>query len=166
MASVAEQLRRAREARNLSIADVVEMTGLKTDQVQALESSDWTAFAAPVYMRGFVKSYAGVLKLNAEELLSELDAELGQAQSEKAGVSNDVPLRSGFIDGIMLYFSHVKWRAVIPVLLLAFLAVGGYFGVDYYRNYKSADHLKGLGSGMNAEPVVTQADRLPLEPAQ
>jgi len=60
----------------------------------------------------------------------------------------------------------VKWRAVIPVLLLVFLAVGGYFGVDYYRNYKSADHLKGLGSGMNAEPVVTQADRLPLEPAQ
>ena len=166
MASVAEQLSRAREARNLSIADVVEMTGLKTDQVQALESSDWSAFAAPVYMRGFVKSYAGVLKLNAEELLAELDAELGQAQSEKAGVPNDVPLRSGFIDGIMLYFSHVKWRAVIPVLLLVVLAVGGYFGVDYYRNYKSADPLKGLGTGLNSEPIVTQADRLPLEPAQ
>ena len=166
MASVAEQLSRAREARNLSIADVVEMTGLKTDQVQALESSDWSAFAAPVYMRGFVKSYAGVLKLNAEELLAELDAELGQAHSEKAGVSNDVPLRAGFIDGIMLYFSHVKWRAVIPVLLLVVLAVGGYFGVDYYRNYKSADPLKGLGTGLNSEPIVTQADRLPLEPAQ
>ena len=166
MASVAEQLRRAREARNLSIADVVEMTGLKTDQVQALESSDWTAFAAPVYMRGFVKSYAGVLKLDVEVLLAELDTELGQAQSEKTGVPNDVPLRSGFIDGIMLYFSHVKWSAVIPVLLLAALAVGGYFGVDYYRNYKSDDHLKGLGSGLNAEPVVTQADRLPLGPAQ
>jgi cytoskeletal protein RodZ len=166
MASVAEQLSRAREARNLSIADVVEMTGLKTDQVQALESSDWSAFAAPVYMRGFAKSYAGVLKLNAEELLAELDAELGQAHSEKAGVPNDVPLRAGFIDGIMLYFSHVKWRAVIPVLLLLVLAVGGYFGVDYYRNYKSADPLKGLGTGLNSEPIVTQADRLPLEPAQ
>ena len=166
MASVAEQLRRAREARNLSIADVVEMTGLKIDQVQALESSDWTAFAAPVYMRGFVKSYAGVLKLDIEVLLAELDTELGQAQSTESGFASDVPLRSGFIDGIMLYFSHVKWRAVIPVLLLVVLAVGGYFGVDYYRNYKSADHLKGLGSGMNAEPVVTQADRLLLEPAQ
>ena len=52
------------------------------------------------------------------------------------------------------------------MLLLAALAVGGYFGVDYYRNYKSDDHLKGLGSGLNAEPVVTQADRLPLGPAQ
>ena len=80
MASVAEQLRRAREARNLSIADVVEMTSLKTDQVQALESSDWTAFAAPVYMRGFVKSYAGVLKLDVEVLLAELDTRLEPVQ--------------------------------------------------------------------------------------
>ena len=166
MASVAEQLRRTREARELSIPDVVEMTNLKTDQIHALESGDWGELDAPVYMRGFLKSYAGVLKLDAEALLAELDVELGQAKSAQTSGGSEAPLRSGFIDGVMLLFSGVKWRAVIPIILLVTVAVGVYFGVDYYRNYTSADHLKGLGNGLNAEPAVTEADRVPFEPGQ
>ena len=166
MALVGEQLRHARESLGYSIPDVVGMTNLMTDQVNALEAGDWTAFAAPVYVRGFVRSYAGVLKLDTETVLVDLNEEMGHANREKGGLSGDAQLRSGFVDGFMLYFSHVKWRAVIPVLLLAFLAVGGYFGVDYYRNYTSADHLKGLGNGLNAEPAVTEADRVPFEPGQ
>ena len=166
MASVAEQLRHAREVRNLSIPDVVDMTSLKTDQVQALETGDWTAFDAPVYLRGFVKSYANLLKLDPDPLLAALDNELGQTRPGPDGQPLDAPLREGFIDGVMLHFSGVKWRAVIPIVLLVGIAVGVYFGVAYYRNYQSADHLKGLGNGLNAEPALTEADRLSLEPAQ
>ena len=64
----------------------------------------------------------------------------------------------------MLYFSHVKWRAVIPILLLVALVVGVYFGVDYYRTYNSTDHLEGLGKGLNAEPLTPSSDLLPLDP--
>ena len=164
MALVGEQLRHARESLGYSIPDVVGMTNLMTDQVNALESGDWTAFAAPVYVRGFVRSYAGVLKLDAEPMLAELDEEMGQANSEKAGLTGDAKLRSGLVDGFMLYFSHVKWRAVIPILLLVALVVGVYFGVDYYRTYSSTDHLEGLGTGLNAEPLTPNSDLLPLNP--
>ena len=164
VALVGEQLRHAREAQDYSIPDVVGMTNLMTDQVLALESGDWSAFAAPVYVRGFVRSYAGVLKLDAEPMLAELDEEMGQANSEKAGLTGDAKLRSGLVDGFMLYFSHVKWRAVIPILLLVALVVGVYFGVDYYRTYNSTDHLEGLGKGLNAEPLIPNSDLLPLEP--
>jgi len=164
VALVGEQLRHAREALDYSIPDVVGMTNLMTDQVLALEAGDWTAFAAPVYVRGFVRSYAGVLKLDAESVLTDLDEEMGQANREKGGLSGDAQLRSGFVDGFMLYFSHVKWRAVIPILLLVGLMVGVYLGVDYYRTYNSTDHLEGLGTGLNAEPVTTENDLLPLEP--
>jgi len=161
---VGQQLRHAREALDYSIPDVVGMTNLMTDQVLALEEGDWTAFAAPVYVRGFVRSYAGVLKLDAETLLADLDEEMGQSNREHGGLSGDAQLRSGFVDGFMLYFSHVKWRVVIPILLLVGIVVGIRFGVDYYRTYKNTDPLEGLGSGLNVEPVITDSDLLPLEP--
>ncbi len=164
VALVGEQLRHAREALDYSIPDVVGMTNLMTDQVLALEAGDWSAFAAPVYVRGFVRSYAGVLKLDVEPMLAELDEEMGQANCEKAGLTGDAKLRSGLVDGFMLYFSHVKWRAVIPILLLVALVVGVYFGVDYYRTYNSTDHLEGLGKGLNAEPLTPNSDLLPLDP--
>ncbi|SVB99659.1 uncharacterized protein METZ01_LOCUS252513, partial [marine metagenome] len=164
VALVGEQLRHAREALDYSIPDVVGMTNLMTDQVLALEAGDWTAFAAPVYVRGFVRSYAGVLKLDTETVLVDLNEEMGHANREKGGLSGDAQLRSGFVDGFMLYFSHVKWRAVIPILLLVGLVVGVYFGVDYYRTYNSTDHLEGLGKGLNAEPLIPNSDLLPLDP--
>ena len=164
MVLVGEQLRHAREALDYSIPDVVGMTNLMTAQVLALEAGDWAAFAAPVYVRGFVRSYAGVLKLDAETLLVDLNEEMGQSNREKGGLSGDAQLRSGFVDGFMLYFSHVKWRAVIPILLLVSLVIGVYFGVDYYRTYNSTDHLEGLGQGLNAEPLIPNSDLLPLDP--
>ena len=98
-------------------------------------------------------------------MLAELDEEMGQANREKGGLSGDAQLRSGFVDGFMLYFSHVKWRAVIPILLLVGLVVGIYSGVDYYRTYNSTDHLERLGPGLNDELGITENDLLPLEPS-
>ena len=57
MATVAEQLRHAREAKGLALAEVVEVIQLKTDQVQALEGGRYEEFAAPAYVRGFVRSF-------------------------------------------------------------------------------------------------------------
>ena len=163
MASIGDQLRQARETQDLSVADVVDQTKLMTDQIHALEAGDWGAFAAPVYMRGFVRNYAGLLKLDVEETMKGLEAELGQIKPETAGEDGETPLRAGFLDGVMLHFSGVKWRAVIPVFLVVGLAVGGYFGAEEWRRYKSSDPLEGLGSGLNEDTLVTSADQLPVE---
>ena len=163
MASIGDQLRQAREAQGLSIAEVVDQTKLMTDQIYALEAGDWGAFAAPVYMRGFVRNYADLLKLDVEEIMKGLESELGQAASESAVEAGDVPLRAGLLDGVMLHFSGVKWRAVIPVFFVVGLAVVGYFGAEEWRKYKSSDPLEALGSGLNEESLVTSADQLPVE---
>ena len=125
---------------------------MKTDQVQALESGDWSIFAAPVYTRGFVRNYATLLKLDPEALLNDLDVELGQAQPSAAKADGDSPLRAGVIDGLMLHFSGVKWRRLFLFLIVT-MAVGGFFAADYWRDYQSRDHLEGLGSGLNDAPV-------------
>ena len=163
MASIGEQVRQARETQGLSVADVVDQTKLMTDQIHALEAGNWGAFAAPVYMRGCVRNYAALLKLDVEEIMKGLEAELGQAKPETTGEDGKAPLRAGFLDGVMLHFSGVKWRAVIPDFLVIGLAVGVYFGAEEWRRYKSSDPLEGLGSGLNEDALVTSADQLPVE---
>lgn len=164
VATVGDQLRQARELRGLSVPEVVEQTKMKTDQVLAIEAGDWSGFAAPVYTKGFVRNYASLLRMDVETLLAELDTEMGRAREDGDGATGNAPLRSGLIDGLMLHFSGVKWRAVLPIFLLVSLAAGGYFGINWYRNAQTADPLEGISPGLNAEETVTQRDRLPFAP--
>src|SRR5688572_19947568 len=91
MASVAERLRRAREEQNLTIYQVAEITKIKTDHIRALEAGRYDSFAAPVYIRGFVRTYAKALKLDMSETTTALDSELGQIKkfSQPPSLSNE-----------------------------------------------------------------------------
>ena len=115
-----------------------------------------------MYTRGGVRNYATLLKLDSEAMLDALDVELGQAKPTAAKADGDSPLRAGVIDRLMLHFSGVKWRAVIPILMILAMAVGGFFAADYWRDYQSRDHLEGLGSGLNDGPVPGDEDQLPV----
>ena len=159
---MAEQLRHAREAKGLALAEVVELTQLKTDQVQALEGGRYEEFAALAYVRGFVRSYAKMLKLDTEALLNQLNVEMGQASGTQPDGSN-AALRAGILDAIMLAFSRVNWRLVLPVFAFAAIAAGIFYGVKWKRNFDSTDHLKNIGSGLYAPDAVSDADMLPLD---
>ena len=76
MPTVAEQLRTAREAQSLTVYQVAEITKIKTDHVRALEEGNYNTFSAPVYIRGFVRTYSNVLKLDVRSVMAELEAEL------------------------------------------------------------------------------------------
>ena len=64
MSTVAEQLRSAREIKNMTIYQVAETTKIRTDHIRALEEGNFKVFSAPVYIRGSVKNYAMLLKLD------------------------------------------------------------------------------------------------------
>jgi cytoskeletal protein RodZ len=160
--TVAEQLKHAREARGLALAEVVETTQLKTDQVQALEGGRFEEFAAPAYVRGFVRSYANMLKLDTEALLEQLNIEMGQAREGQPDGSN-AALRAGILDAIMLAFSRVNWRLVLPVIVFVALAAGVFYGVKWKREFDSTDHLKNIGPGLYGTDATSDADRLPLD---
>ncbi len=142
MASIGDQLRQAREAQGLSVAEVVDQTKLMTDQIHALEAGDWGAFAAPVYMRGFVRNYAGLLKLDVEGVMKGLEAELGQVKPDVIGEDGEAPLRAGLLDGVMLHFSGVKWKAVIPVFWSLVWRLAFIWGVKNGVNTKATILLK------------------------
>ena len=76
MSTVAEQLRKAREAQQLTVQQVADATKIRTDHIAALEQGNFSVFSAPVYIRGSVKNYATMLKLDLPPILAALDAEL------------------------------------------------------------------------------------------
>jgi cytoskeletal protein RodZ len=76
MPTVAEQLRTAREAKKLSVQQVADATKIRTDHLRALEDGNFNTFSAPIYIRGSVKNYATMLKLDVPQIMAALDAEL------------------------------------------------------------------------------------------
>jgi len=70
MSTVAEQLRQAREAQNLNVQQVAQVTKIRTDHLVALEEGNYNVFSAPVYIRGFVRTYAALLKLDVPQVMA------------------------------------------------------------------------------------------------
>ncbi len=61
-------LAEARTAKGLTVADAAEKLKLSKHQVEALEAEDFSRLPAAVFVRGFVRNYARLLDLSAEEV--------------------------------------------------------------------------------------------------
>jgi cytoskeletal protein RodZ len=69
MAELGNTLSRTRRARGITLEDAERDTHVSRRYLQALENEEFTAFPAPVYARGFLRTYARYLGLNPEELV-------------------------------------------------------------------------------------------------
>lgn len=77
-ASLGKVLREARERLGLSIADVANQTKLAPRQIEALEADDFRRLPEMPFVRGFVRSYAKILHLDAQPLLAALPQTVAQ----------------------------------------------------------------------------------------
>jgi cytoskeleton protein RodZ len=62
-------LRNEREKKGLTLEQVGSITKLRVKVVEALENETWGDLPPPVFVRGFIRSYAKVLDLDGTELL-------------------------------------------------------------------------------------------------
>ena len=161
MPTVAEHPRPAREARKLTVHEIAETTKIRGDHLRALEEGNFNMFTAPVYIRGFVRCYATLLKLDVPAVMATLDAELGQTEkfAEPPPLSNE---RRGVLDFVMLQLSKLNWQkgavvlggALIIILLLLF--------VWAWRKHKAADPLSGLPPAVYQPAKRQSGETLPL----
>ena len=75
-------LRRAREERGQSIADVVQVIRFSARQIEALERDDYGSLPGATAVRGLVRNYAKFLKLDAAPLLAQLDPAVPVSESD------------------------------------------------------------------------------------
>lgn len=71
---VGQQLRLAREARGLSVAEIAQTLKLGQRQVASLEAGDWQQLPGQTFVRGFVRNYARLVQLDAGPLMAQLEA--------------------------------------------------------------------------------------------
>lgn len=161
MSTVAEKLRQAREAQNLTVHQVADITKIRTDHIRALEQGNFNVFSAPVYIRGFVRSYATLLKLDVAQTMTALGAELGRTEKFSEPPPLTEPKR-GPLDFVMLQLSKVDWRKGLiglgAVLGIAIIA-SAFFA---WRHYRTRDPFNGLKPGVYQTKQGSAGETLPV----
>ncbi len=160
MPTVGDKLRAERERRGLSVHQAADGTNIKTDHIRAMEHGAWDSFPAPVYIRGFARTYAKFLRLDEREIVDEVVAEMGGLADWDGGGAGGGRSR-GPLDYVMLQLSRIKWTLVFPLLLGAALVLIGWLAFRSWQASPKKDALGGLGSGL-VEPRVRTPSTLPL----
>lgn len=80
---IGEVLKRARTRQGLEIREVEERTKIRIKYLRALEGEDWEVLPGPAYTKGFLRTYARMLGLDADAVIDEYAR---QVEGERAGV--------------------------------------------------------------------------------
>jgi cytoskeleton protein RodZ len=113
---IGKLLRDAREAKGIAIEDMAEKLHLLTDVVRGIEQCDFEEMPSRVFVRGYVRNYARLVGLNAQEMLDKFDQahpeDLSHLQIDKSPyLPTDSPVASRFA-GVM------TWVTVLAIIIL------------------------------------------------
>lgn len=160
MPTVGDKLRAERERRGLSVHQAADGTNIKTDHIRAMEQGAWDSFPAPVYIRGFARTYAKYLRLDEQAVVEEVVSEMGNLAQWDDGGSGAGRSR-GPLDWVMLQLSRVRWTVVFPLLLGGAVVLVGWLAFRSWQATPKREPLHGLGSGLG-EPKIRPPGTLPL----
>jgi len=82
MASFGEELRRERELRDISLAEIAESTNIPKRFLEALEQNNFGILPGGAYNRGFIRSFARHIGVNVEEMVDAYHEELTRQESQ------------------------------------------------------------------------------------
>jgi len=156
MPSLGDEFRAAREARHLSLSDVSEQIHIRSVYLQSIESQDWASIAAPVYVRGFIRTYARFLGLDPEEAVAQYNELVGDVPGiysgpPGAGMPQPAPGPSLWV-----------WIAgAAALLLVAFVA---YNYIQFQQSGGAATHTAVTSVASPSAAPISQATLAPIVP--
>jgi cytoskeleton protein RodZ len=127
---VGSTLKAAREARGLSISEVAQSLKFAPRQLEALEQERFELLPGGTFVRGMVRSYARLLKLEPESLLAGISGrfEAPDANHLAARYSQPVPFSDSARRSTFVYLG----------VSLAVLALGGGVAYQWYREHNAS----------------------------
>jgi cytoskeleton protein RodZ len=151
-------LRQAREARGMTVAEVAASLKMSPRQIEAVEVEDYSRLSGTTFIRGFIRNYAKLLRIDAAQVLSALEARTALPAAELC-----VPADSGvrMPSGV-----DRQGRASLLATFLALALLG--IAVALYFNVVDLGALLKLHIGAPAEtkspdrPQARQSEVLPL----
>jgi cytoskeletal protein RodZ len=125
MPALGERFRAAREARGLTLSDVAEHIRIRSVYLAAIEDENWPAIGAPVYTRGFLRTYARFLGLDPEQAVAEFNGQSNTVIEPPAPVAPGAPPKTTYLADeapSQRTLSPLIWVAsLVAVVLIAFI---------------------------------------------
>ena len=163
-----ELLERTRRERGLSLHDVENATKIRTRYLEGLEREDYSMLPDPVYVQGFLKTYANYLGLDGEGLAQDFRDR--RAPRRERGLNYERPRSSEFERPVMspgglagAERRRISGAAVLTVVLaLILIALVG--GALYYVGSRSAGTPGDDGSANVPASQEQPRNEAPAEP--
>ena len=143
-AGAGARLRAAREAAGLSLDQVAQQLKLAPRQVKALEDESFGELPGRTFSRGFVRNYARLLHLDAQDLLAHLP-DVSQAPALESPTLHSTATRMAELPSATAPKTGLG-RWLIPLILIACIVAAAAY--EWYRG----------GLSNNAEPARTVSD--------
>ena len=134
------RLKAARQARNISLDEIARELHLEADKLRALEANRFEVFSAPVFTKGYLRRYAGLVGVSEDEVLAGFE-ELSDAAGPPPVVIKSPRPRPRFVPSL---------QAVLLVLLASLLGLLGWWAFSG-AVLKPVPEIAGDGAG---EPVL------------
>ena len=116
-----EELRRERLIREVSLEEISGATKISVRLLTALERSDLAKLPAPVFTRGFIRSYSRHLGLDPEEMVNAYLADVAPEKSREATPKKG-GLRARFLRGRRAAAGTLVVSVTATLLLLGLIA--------------------------------------------
>jgi cytoskeleton protein RodZ len=148
------QLAAARENCGLSVADVAHQLKLSSAQVEAMEAGDYQRLPGAVFVRGFIRNYARLVKLDPALLLSGAEPQLRPAAQPEPELQHSVniPFPSGRDFG---------WRKYAIAALLVAVVIFAFYRDDAIDTMVSSRQAVLPQARVVAPPQVAEAVSMP-----
>lgn len=143
-----DQLRAAREAQGLDLAEVAARTRIPQRHLEAIEQGTYSGLPSITYATGFAKAYARAVGADEVAIARQVRDELGQ--QERPAPMPEYPLE----DPTRVASSGLAWFGVIVAVLLV-AAIGIWYGTNLFRGGASAGD--GLAQELAPTPAPTAA---------
>lgn len=117
--TVGETLRRAREAKKLTVAQVHEATKMSPEVIRSLEQDDFASFASETYVKGFLRNYASYLNLD----YAQLAGRLGRKREESIDGGGTFWDIEEAVKEEKLGSVRIFRRVVVPLLLIVIVVL-------------------------------------------
>lgn len=82
--SPGEIIKKARESKGLTVADVAAMTRIPKPMIQNLEADRYDEYSAEVFARGHLRNYAREVDLEPDEVLQVYDQHVGGSEGDES----------------------------------------------------------------------------------
>jgi cytoskeletal protein RodZ len=122
---IGERLRNAREAKGLSLRAVADLTRIRAIDLQALEEERFDQLPGAVYARGFLRTYADALGLDADRLLDAYPSALEAPVPAPIGTAAEIPIQPAAppsrLRVIATYVAIVLGAGLVAVGIIGYL---------------------------------------------